>query len=277
MPSAVCRLAKVNFQMARINSKIISAIIILILFGTGGWFGFGKITEYKKNNSKSVSIENIAENKSQEISESPRESSETKNDIGNIEQQQIKEELKEENISEEKVIAAVRQDEKEEKENKTETKKTGGIIQNLVSWGYASSKSRSIDTIIIHSSYDAIGNKPYDTEGLIKEYKQYGVAAHYLIDRKGVIYRLVADENIAYHAGESKVPDGRTNVNNFSLGIELMNTEKDSYTSAQYDSLNNLISKLKKNYKIKYVLGHKDIAPGRKADPWGLNWDKVRK
>jgi N-acetyl-anhydromuramyl-L-alanine amidase AmpD len=165
------------------------------------------------------------------------------------------------------------------KNNTSETKespKNIKIIQKLVSWGFSkSSAPRIINTIIIHSSYDALGGDPYDVSALIKEYKSYGVAPHYLIDRSGNIYQLVKDNNIAYHAGESKMPDGRTGVNNFSLGIEIMTTEKDSPTEAQYQSLSNLIGYIKKDYKIGDVLGHNQIAPGRKTDPWNFNWNKI--
>lgn len=148
---------------------------------------------------------------------------------------------------------------------------------HLVSWGFAKSTDRTIDTIIIHSSYDALSGNPYSLEGLIKEYKQYGVAPHYLIDRQGIIYRLVEDKNVAYHAGVSLVPDGRTNVNNFSLGIEIMTTKTDSPTQEQYAALQKLIDFCKENYKIKYVLGHEQIAEGRKDDPWNFNWEKIKK
>ena len=75
----------------------------------------------------------------------------------------------------------------------------------------------------------------------------------------------------------SKMPDGRTNVNDFSIGVEMINTMDGEYTSDQYDALNQLIASLKKKYSIKYILGHDDIAPGRKTDPWGIDWDRVRK
>ena len=154
---------------------------------------------------------------------------------------------------------------------------TDKIISRFVSWGFEKATSRKIDTIIVHSSYDALGNEPYDVTGLIAEYKKYGVAAHYLIARGGEIYHLVEDRNIAYHAGESKVPDGRTGVNAFSIGIEMINTEDGKFTSDQYVALNQLIGNLKKQYSIKYILGHDDIAPGRKTDPWNIDWTKVQK
>lgn len=148
------------------------------------------------------------------------------------------------------------------------------IINKLVSWGYQSASGRTIDTIIIHSSYDALGPDPYNLTGLINEYKQYGVAPHYLIDRGGKTYKLVEEKNIAYHAGEGSVPDGRSGVNNFSIGIELMNQEDTKFTDAQYAALKKLIADIKSRQKIKYVLGHNQIAPGRKTDPW--NFDPAR-
>ena len=149
------------------------------------------------------------------------------------------------------------------------------IIPKLVNFGFQKSSGRVIDTIIIHSTYDALGLDPYSVSGVIAEYKSYSVAPHYLIDREGNIYRLVQDNDIAYHAGVSQVPDGRKNVNDFSLGIEIIEKKSDSPNDAQYASLKKLLTQLKSEYKIKYVLGHKDIAPGRKDDPWGFKWDKL--
>jgi N-acetyl-anhydromuramyl-L-alanine amidase AmpD len=150
------------------------------------------------------------------------------------------------------------------------------IVQKSVSWGYSKPQSaRTIDTIIIHSSYNALGGDKYDLARLIEEYKEYGVSPHYLIDREGNIYQLVSDKNIAYHAGESKMPDGRTNVNNFSLGIEIMNAKDSSPTEDQYLSLNYLVTSLEDDYNIKNILGHDQIATGRKTDPWNFDWKKL--
>ena len=110
---------------------------------------------------------------------------------------------------------------------------------------------------------------------IIGIYKSYGVAAHYLIGRDGKILKLVEEKNIAYHAGVSTVPDGRNNVNKFSIGIELVANEKDGYTKEQYDSVSRLVNEIKSRYDIKYVLGHKDISPGRKTDPWKFDWNKL--
>jgi hypothetical protein len=151
------------------------------------------------------------------------------------------------------------------------------IINRLVSWGYEKSSGRKIDTIIIHTTYNAVGSDKFDLDDIInKEYKPYGVSPHYIIDRNGKVYRLVSDDNIAYHAGESKVPDGRTNVNGFSIGIEIVNSKTDKPSEAQYQALKALIVNLKSKYKIKYVLGHDQIAPGRKDDPWNFDWSEIK-
>jgi hypothetical protein len=138
------------------------------------------------------------------------------------------------------------------------------------------SGSRSIDTIVLHSSYNASDGDQYDLEKTISQYETYGVGAHYIIDRKGVVYRLVEEDNIAYHAGASKMPDGRKNVNDFSIGIEMIATEESGYTDKQYAAVNALIADIKSRHKIKSVVGHADIAPGRKTDPWKFDWKKLR-
>jgi hypothetical protein len=209
---------------------------------------------------------NVAQNSDQQLSEQNivSENKETqKVDLPKVEKSFEKSSVEKkvtENISEEKII-----------EEKSTAK------SNLVSWGFQKSSGRNIDTIIIHTTYNALGGDPYDFEKVLKEWKDYEVAPHYAIDREGKTYQLVSDQNIAYHAGSSKMHDGRSSVNNFSIGIEVVNTESGKFTDSQYSALNNLISNLKSKYKIKYVLGHSEIASGRKTDPWGIDWGRVKK
>lgn len=151
------------------------------------------------------------------------------------------------------------------------------IINHLVSWGHRTvDHPRSIEAIIIHSSYNALTPDSFSVAGVIREYRKYGVSPHYLIDREGTIYRLVPDRDVAYQAGKSRLPDGKTDVNEVSIGIELLNTPHDTPTPAQYNSLADLVKWLESKYQIKYVLGHKDIAPKRKTDPWNFDWKKFR-
>jgi N-acetyl-anhydromuramyl-L-alanine amidase AmpD len=231
---------------------IVSSIIILLFVAVFGWVIFSK----KKT--VQVSVQNSVTENQQTIN-SNQESAISNQEIINSNNQ-------ESDDSQQKTESTAQQ-----------TKNTSQIINRFVSWGFQKATGRKIDTIIIHSTYDASGNDPYSIDGIIAEYKQYGVSPHYLIARDGTIYHLVADQNIAYHAGVSKMPDGRTDVNDFSIGIEMVNTMDGKFTDDQYNALNQLIVSLKKQYPIKYILGHSDIAPGRKTDPWNIDWSKVNK
>lgn len=152
-----------------------------------------------------------------------------------------------------------------------------GVVKDLVNWGFKTSDKRKIDTIVLHTSYNILGGDEYDLKKVILEYKEYQVSPHYVIDRKGGVFQLVEDKNIAFHAGESSVPDGRNGVNEFSLGIEILNNKEDKFTLEQYRSLNKLIKDIKSRYEIKYILGHNQISPERKTDPWNIEWSKVQK
>ena len=165
---------------------------------------------------------------------------------------------------------------RQESENVQDSGTAISIEDRHVSFGYSESSGRKIDTVVLHSSYNNQGGDRYSVDKVIGIWKSYEVAPHYMIDRKGKIYRLVEDKNIAYHAGVSKMPDGRTNVNEFSIGVEILNAEDDEYTNAQYGAVNDLIAYLKKKHGVKYVVGHDDIAPGRKTDPWNFNWKKLK-
>jgi len=160
----------------------------------------------------------------------------------------------------------------EEKEVKAPKPST---IQRMLSQGfYAPSTPRIIDTIIIHSAYNVFNKDYHDVEGIIQEYEFYQVAAHYLVDRQGIIYQMVTDEDIAYHAGTSRMPDGRTDVNNFSVGIELIYTKTETPTETQYQTLAQLVKYLEQEHDIpsENILGQNQIAPDRKTDPWNFDW-----
>ena len=106
------------------------------------------------------------------------------------------------------------------------------------------------------------------------------VSAHYLIDREGVAYHLVHESNIAWHAGESEWK-GKSNVNEFSVGIELVNANDgiQEYPEAQLAACAALIKPMLADYGVTLedVVGHLDIAPGRKTDPAGFDFDAFRK
>jgi len=153
------------------------------------------------------------------------------------------------------------------------------IIENILSWGYRiPSTVRSINSIVIHSSYDAIGQDPYSTDGVIEEYRQYKVAPHYLIARNGTIYYLAPEGAIAYHAGTSEMPDGRKNANDFSIGIELIYTKSDVPNDAQYRSLTLLVKSLREKHNIPLanIVAHDEISPNRENDPANFDWNEFK-
>ena len=100
------------------------------------------------------------------------------------------------------------------------------------------------------------------------------VSAHFLIRRDGTLIQFVPCSLRAWHAGESSWRD-RTRCNDFSIGIELEGTDDLPFTEAQYATLGPLLDSLKQAYPIEAVVGHSDIAPGRKTDP-GLCFDWQR-
>lgn len=161
----------------------------------------------------------------------------------------------------------------EEKKNEAEPKKFT-LKNRLVSFGHEKASGRTINTIVLHSSHGVNGD-PYDVDDVIALWKSYSVAPHYMIARDGTVYQLVRDPDIAYHAGDSKMPDGRSGVNNFSIGVEILNTKTDEYTKAQYQAVKDLIAFLENKYGNMKVVGHDTIAPGRKTDPWNFDWSKI--
>ncbi|ATC83558.1 MULTISPECIES: 1,6-anhydro-N-acetylmuramyl-L-alanine amidase AmpD [Pseudoalteromonas] len=101
------------------------------------------------------------------------------------------------------------------------------------------------------------------------------VSAHCFIKRTGEIIQYVPFNKRAWHAGQSEY-EGQSACNNFSIGIELEGTDTTPYTQAQYTSLHSLTKAIMTRYPLittKRVVGHCDIAPGRKTDPGeSFNW-----
>jgi AmpD protein len=103
------------------------------------------------------------------------------------------------------------------------------------------------------------------------------VSAHFLIRRDGETIQFISCDRRAWHAGVSSWW-GRERCNDFSIGIELEGTDELAFTDAQYDGLDRLLQALYRRYPITEVVGHADIAFGRKTDPGpGFDWTKVRR
>ena len=101
------------------------------------------------------------------------------------------------------------------------------------------------------------------------------VSAHFLIRRDGELTQFVGCHDRAWHAGASSWK-GREHCNDFSIGIELEGTDDRPYAAAQYTMLARLVRALRRAYPITDVIGHSDIAPGRKTDPGrAFDWGRL--
>ena len=149
-----------------------------------------------------------------------------------------------------------------------------------------------IDLLVIHNislppeeyggSYieDLFANQlDCDAHPYFEKLRDLKVSAHFLIKRDGSAHQFVATQDRAWHAGVS-VFDGRAGCNDFALGVELEGTDDIDYTDEQYACLAELTSTLIAHYPAltsDRIVGHCDIAPGRKTDPGdSFDWQRFK-
>jgi len=100
------------------------------------------------------------------------------------------------------------------------------------------------------------------------------VSAHFVVDRNGTITQFVGCDCRAWHAGISCWQD-RSSCNDYAIGIEMIGDERQAFTDAQYRETARLCRYLMHRYPTlttDRIVGHQDVAPGRKWDP-GKQWD----
>lgn len=100
------------------------------------------------------------------------------------------------------------------------------------------------------------------------------VSAHFLVRRNGTLVQFVPCIKRAWHAGASSWR-GRSRCNDFSVGIELEGSDDLPFETPQYHAVAKLTRALAITYPISEIVGHSDIAPGRKTDP-GPYFDWLR-
>lgn len=148
-----------------------------------------------------------------------------------------------------------------------------------------------IDTIVVHAIslppgeygggwIDRLfqGDLPCDAHPYFAALEGLRVSAHLCVFRNGDLHQYVGFDARAWHAGASHF-DGRTRVNDFSIGIELEGTDEGDFTDAQYAVLARTVQALMRAYPAitpARIVGHADIAPGRKTDPGrGFDWMRL--
>ena len=107
-----------------------------------------------------------------------------------------------------------------------------------------------------------------------REIAHLRVSSHFLIRRDGELVQFVECDRRAWHAGVSNWR-GRERCNDFSIGIELEGCDTRRFMPEQYGVLAGLVCRICERYPIADVVGHSDIAPGRKTDP-GPHFDWLR-
>ena|SRR6185312_269145 len=124
------------------------------------------------------------------------------------------------------------------------------------------------------------GDLPPDAHPSFRETSSLRVSAHAVVRRDGTITQYVPFGMRAWHAGHSEY-NGRSGCNDFSIGIELEGTDQTPYTDAQYETLAILVKALLTSYptlSAGHIVGHCDVAPGRKTDPGpAFDWPRWRR
>ena len=135
----------------------------------------------------------------------------------------------------------------------------------------------AIDTLILHYT----GMKTAQAALARMCDPEAKVSAHYLIDEDGAVFLLVPEAMRAWHAGVSSWR-GETNINDRSIGIELVNPGHEfgyrKFPEKQMAALIALLREILSRHPIPQsrVLGHSDVAPGRKTDPGELfEWHRL--
>jgi len=136
---------------------------------------------------------------------------------------------------------------------------------------------RAIDMLLLH--YTGMPSAAAALDRLTDDAAK--VSAHYLIDEDGTVRRLVPEARRAWHAGAACWA-GERDINGLSIGIELVNPGHEfgyrPFPDAQMAALEELARDILGRHPIPAarVLGHSDVAPGRKTDPGELfDWRRL--
>jgi AmpD protein len=121
---------------------------------------------------------------------------------------------------------------------------------------------------------------PADVHPFFAEIAGLRASAHLVVTRDGAVTQYVSFTERAWHAGKSNF-QGREACNDFSVGVELEGTDTQPYEAVQYARLAEVVAALCAAYprlSADRLVGHSDIAPGRKTDPGpAFDWASARR
>lgn len=181
--------------------------------------------------------------------------------------------------------------------NMLKVNKESGLLESVVYQPSPHCDERpvgvAIDTIVIHgislppgefgtSAVEAFfaGKLDKHSHPYFSTIDHLRVSSHLFIRRTGEVIQFVPFNKRAWHAGDSFF-EGKSHCNDFSIGIELEGTDDVPYEQAQYQQLTRVIAALRDAYVTigcQRIVGHADIAPGRKTDPGPVfDWNYIRR
>lgn len=137
-------------------------------------------------------------------------------------------------------------------------------------------KRTKVDTIVLH--HTVIPDLARTAFAFMSPRTQ--VSAHFIVERDGKVLQMVRVADRAWHAGVSLDPRWRANVNDFSVGIEIVNTGsgRQKFPPAQVKAVKKLVRDIMRQFKVKQIVSHRYVAEpqGRKDDPKNYPWDSLR-
>ncbi|MEO1015220.1 MAG: N-acetylmuramoyl-L-alanine amidase [Pseudomonadota bacterium] len=138
-------------------------------------------------------------------------------------------------------------------------------------------RGRGVDMVVLHYTGMQTGAEALDR---LRD-PAAKVSAHYLVEEDGRVFRLVAEENRAWHAGVASWR-GESDINARSVGIEIVNPGHEwgyrPFPEEQVAAVIDLVAGVVARHGVKpaRVVGHSDVAPERKEDPGELfPWDRL--
>ena len=172
---------------------------------------------------------------------------------------------------------------------------------------------RDVTHVVLHFMSNVVQNQiaPYDIDQVRRIFVDYKLSSHYIIDRDGMVVKLVEEDRIAWHAGRGfldEFPDYRNRLNNYSIGIEFLaigsrdemapryisrlaydrlDPNLIGYTEDQYTAVNELLAEIFTRHPgikrdRRHVVGHDEYAGPEqrpddpKVDPGSLfDWSRI--